>query len=256
MRPWRWIPKEHLLYVTVGENRVAVLNGGTGDPDHDVLYLAGQKNELRAVNADSGDVIAAIAVPFRPSVIAADVANRVVYAAATGSERGGNVAAISGAQNVVVASTEVKGSDGGIISDSEHHRVYASSSYYGVVSVIDGKTGDVTDTFPDFETPHSMALCGWGALRCQPRSGRTRGADAAKATGNLWVLSAGKRRSPDLMPVVQVRGPRLPKVDVPLSSAHTMNEASATTTTTMTASVVRYARVLSPNMVSCCVFGV
>lgn len=238
-------PKAHLLYVTEGEDTLAVLNGGTGervrsidiqdgafdmdlDPDHGMLYLVSRQNELRAVHAESGDVIATIDVPFRPSEVGVDVANRVVYTAATGGERGGFVAAIDGSRNVVASSAEVKGSDGGLAPDSEHHRVYASSSYYGVVSVIDGKTGDVTATFPDFETPHSMALCGGVLFVANRDPGELVVADAAtgqtaqkfrvgyhpeamavdKATGNLWVLSAGDvaETTPGLLSVITPKG--------------------------------------------------
>lgn len=157
-----------------------------------------------------------------------DVANRVVYTAATGSERGGNVATIDGSQNVVVASAEVKGSDGGLAPDSGQHSVYASSSYYGVISVVDGRTGDVSHTFAGFETPHSMALCGKALFVANRDPGELVVADAASgqiarkfpvgyhpeamavdnATGNLWVLSAGDiaETTPGLLSVISPRG--------------------------------------------------
>jgi len=234
--------KSHLVYVADSRDSIAVLDGDTGervrsltiqdgvgllalDGQHDVLYAASWTNDgLRAVNPETGDVITTIDIPFRPTKIAVDEANRLVYAAATGGEDGGRVVTIDGSQNSVIASSEVKGSDGGLAVDTANHRVFVSSSYYGVVSVIDAATGEVTDTFADFHTPHSMALCGDALFVANRDPGDIVVADAFTgdiahtlsvgthpaamavdgATGNVWVLSAGDtaRTTPGLLSVI------------------------------------------------------
>ena len=221
--------KNHLLYVADSDDSIAVLDGGTGkrlrtvsvasgssalalDSTHGVLYSVNSNDsEIRVVNPETGDVTAVIPTPFFPSTLIVDEANHRVFGASTGGEKGGDIVTIDTDDNSVVATADVKGSDGGLALDTRNHRLLASSSYYGVISAIDVATGKVATVFSDFETPHSMLQCAGALFVANRDPGDIVIADASDghiaqtlsvgthpeaiaadtATGDVWVLSDG-----------------------------------------------------------------
>lgn len=238
-------PKSHLLYAAEGSNDMSVINvinAETGDrvrsfaaqdtifrmaldPDRGVLYLGGDEM-LWAVEPEKGDILAAIDLAAIDLDLLYDVAvdarNSLVYAATSGG-----VAIIDASQNVVTAIAKVKGSDR-LVADSEHHSVYTSSGYHGVVSAIDGKTGKVTGEFGDFNTPGGIGVCGEVLFVAEGDPGELVVANAntgqiAKSfaigfhptamafdenTGDLWVLSRADtaETTPGLLSRVSAKG--------------------------------------------------
>lgn len=232
----------HLLYVTDGKGSIAVVDVKTGkqqrtlevqgqasdltvDSDAHTLYYTNSNNDIvYAVNPQTAETITAIELPFHPSALTFGGSNHLVYAASTGSESGGNVAIIDATRKAVVATTAVKGSDGGLAVDAANRRVLTSSSYYGVISAIDDASGKVTEQFTGFNTPHSMLRCGDLLFVANRDPGEVVIADSSTGriaqtlsvgthpeaiavdakTGNVWVLSQGDtaRTTPGLLSIV------------------------------------------------------
>lgn len=249
MTPWPLALDEnsHLLYVGLYESylgnnpSVAVLDARSGervrtlegvgavslalDEEGRRLYaIDGDTEKVSVLDPEDGATVATIELPFRPSDLVIDETDRSLYAASTGGESGGTVAVIDLPDGTLKAVVDVKGSDGGLAIAPDGQRLYASSSYYGLVTVLDAESGTTVDTFENFYTPYGMARCGDALFVANRDPGYLAVADAEtgeivqelpvgyhpdamaidERTGDLWVLNEGDaaETTPGLLTVV------------------------------------------------------
>ena len=111
-------------------------------PDGDVLYVVCQDNdELRAVDAASGKVIASIHVGHVPRGIVSSADGKTLYVTNAWSD---NVSEIDSKTLQVVRTLPTGFEPTGIVLDSKHNALYVANRLSNDISVVDLKTGEET----------------------------------------------------------------------------------------------------------------
>lgn len=162
----------HRLYVVNLAGDLAALDGRSGRPDPPwnlkptpglaldsvadrLLVSQAGKHALLALDAGTGQVVAAVALAEPAGLVAVDARARRIYVAAASAARLG----LLDADNFrPVATVPLPDPIDALAVDSTAHRIYAAAAASGVIITIDGRSGAVLSTLQVGHAPVALAV--------------------------------------------------------------------------------------------------